>query len=110
MGLDPRNPTDPRPSEVESALQGDDGHGQFATTDDGFIRCLTCDRTTPPDAHRADDAGRLEGTSDPDDELMIVPLRCPYCGTNGTLTLGYGPGASGPDAQVLRNLGRSPEA
>ena len=36
---------------------------------------------------------RFEGASDPDDEAILLGLRCPECGALGTFTSGYGPSA-----------------
>jgi hypothetical protein len=40
--------------------------------------------------------------------VMVVRLRCPECGTGGSLVLSYGPDASAEDADVVRTLQRTP--
>lgn len=102
---DPQNPTDDAPSDIEAQL-GDEG--QFRATEDGEITCLTCGVTSSADVQRTDEASRLEGASDPDDQLLILPVRCPACGASGSLSLGYGPQSAVEDAEVVRKLAPSP--
>lgn len=99
---DPENPADDMPTQVEAELVPEDG--QFQALEGGDIRCLSCHHTFPAITQRTDEAARLEGASDPDDMVMVVPLVCPYCSAEGTLTLGYGPVADGADSDVLRLL------
>jgi hypothetical protein len=101
---DPHNPTDPAPSTIEANLWPAAQEGQFQATAGGRIRCLTCGTESPASDQRADQVARLEGTSDPDDMLLILPVRCPACDTCGSLSLGYGPQSAIEDAEVLRNL------
>ena len=54
----------------------------------------------------ANDVTRLEGASDPSDQVMIVPLRCTSCATPGTLVLKFGPEASIDETEVLLELHR----
>jgi hypothetical protein len=73
-------------------LEADGYTGQFTVTGDG-IRCSVCS-----EAHVADTAGvervyRFEGPSDPDEEAVVYALRCPVCGSRGTLVSAFGPGA-----------------
>jgi hypothetical protein len=83
------------------------GHdGQFAARDGALLLCLTCHEEFPAAGQRADDVRRLEGASDPADMVMVVPVRCPHCGTAGTLTAHYGPEASAEEADVLVALDR----
>ena len=51
---------------------------------------------------------RLEGASDPADQLIVVPLACPVCGARGTFVAHYGPEASLEEADVLAVLSRAP--
>lgn len=47
---------------------------------------------------------RVEGASDPDDMAAVVAVVCPRCSAKDALVLGYGPAASGADADVLLAL------
>jgi hypothetical protein len=109
-------PTDPPPvaAPPDSYLQGEavtliDLLDRFAAAGftgqfdarEGGVRCLTCRVTT---AVRVDALRRLEGASDPSDMLVVVALRCPHCGTRGTLVLSYGPDATPEDEAVLLAL------
>ncbi len=60
-------------------------------------------------------AERVEGTSDPSAESIILALTCPRCGAKGTVAIPYGPGATPGEAQMLEALrdercGRAHEA
>ncbi len=83
------------------------GHdGQFVAREGALLLCLTCHEELPAAGQNADDMRRLEGASDPADMVMVVPVRCPHCGTAGTLTAHYGPEASAEEAEVLLALDR----
>ena len=102
------NPTDTPLSAVLARL-GEQGYtGHFATRDQGAVECLTCRTTAPAGSHHADEVTRLEGVSDPDDMVVVAPLRCASCGAQGTLVLNYGPEASAEESDVLLALDREP--
>lgn len=85
-------------SEVLARLVGE-GYVADFRLDDG-VRC-------PNDCGgRAtiDSTWRFEGASDPDDESIVLALRCPVCGTRGVLTTAYGSILSGPEALALAAL------
>jgi hypothetical protein len=102
------NPTDTPLSVVTTDLAEQGYGGQFAVRENGRVECLTCHETAEANRHHADEVTRLEGVSDPDDMVMVAPLRCFSCGTKGTLVLGYGPEASAEDSDVILALDRTP--
>jgi hypothetical protein len=51
-----------------------------------------------------DSTWRFEGASDPDDESIVLALRCPVCGTRGVVATAYGAMLSGPEAAALAAL------
>lgn len=67
------------------------------------ILCEACGEAHPAHQWTIQQFRRLEGPSDPSEEVIIVVLRGPPtpCGCCGTLVLGFGPGASPEDADVL---------
>ena len=81
--------------------------GQLGAQPGGAIRCFTCRQEFSPADAEVDALRRLEGASDPDDMLAVLPVRCPRCATKGTLVLAYGPEAAIEDSEVLAAL---PEA
>lgn len=82
-----------------------DGYtGQFGAWEGGRVRCFACDTEFPPAEAPVESLRRLEGASDPDDMLAVLPLSCPSCSTRGTLVLAYGPEASLEDSEVLAAL------
>jgi hypothetical protein len=108
-----RDTHEPAPLPVDTPLREvtdaatDAGHdGQFQALDGAVIRCLTCDHRFPASAESADDMTRLEGASDPADLAIVIPLRCPGCGTHGVLVANYGPEASEAEADVLTAMPR----
>lgn len=80
------------------------GYGGQLVERGGAVHCLTCGTTTEPAAFPIDRVERLEGASDPDDMLMVLGGRCPYCATLGTLTLNFGPTAEAGEDRLLERL------
>jgi hypothetical protein len=79
------------------------GPSLFAT-DDGCVRCTVCNETFDPEQMQVEAIRRLEGASDPDEEVAIVAATCLKCGKPGTMVVGYGPTASAGEADVLKHL------
>lgn len=78
--------------------------GQFGARPAGQLRCFTCGRDLDPAGVRLHALHRLEGASDPGDEMAVAALECPACGAKGTVALSYGPTSSQEDAVVLKAL------
>ncbi|CAN5640680.1 hypothetical protein BH10ACT2_BH10ACT2_22170 [soil metagenome] len=72
----------------------------FSSLDGARIRCESCGAETDAAKFVIESLRRLEGASDPDDMLAVVATKCPACGAEGTLILGYGPMASGEDTDI----------
>jgi hypothetical protein len=87
-----------------NAAEGRGYRSQFIARDDGLVDCVQCSSASAPERFEIVHARRLEGASDPADMLMIVWTACPTCDVRGTLVLGYGPNAAGPDAALLAKL------
>ncbi|RMH79832.1 MAG: HNH endonuclease [Actinomyces sp.] len=73
------------------------------------VRCGACGTVVEPRRLVVHDHVRLEGASDPADLQLVVFARCPECGAQGALVLGYGPNASEADSRVELEL-RLPRA
>lgn len=109
MSTNPQS--DPSPlllSEVSDNLDEEGFVGQFRSQPGGMIECLTCHQATPAEEFHADEVTRLEGASDPDDMVIVVPITCPHCQAPGTLIASFGPASSMEDADVLKRLQRHP--
>lgn len=106
--LEPESSGDTSIVSVVTRLESEGFTGQFSVRDEGRLECLTCHTVQPASRHRADDVVRLEGSSDPADMMVVVPLRCCECGTRGTVLLRYGPEASAEEAEVLLAMEREP--
>jgi ribosomal protein S27AE len=68
------------------------------------IRCGKCGSVISPGDAAVLRLFRLEGESDPSEEVFVAGLRCPRCGALGTLVATYGPVADGADADVIAAL------
>ncbi len=66
----------------------------------GMILCGSCQSTLTPSHIAVYSIRRLEGTSDPSDNLGVVAIICPVCGAQATMVLKYGPEAS-PDEVTI---------
>ncbi len=82
----------------------------FRVTNDGHLRCDACDHTFPPGQAVIESTARFEGASNPDDQAMVLGLRCDGCGVRGVLVTAYGPTASAEEAAVLTTLSSPPPA
>lgn len=78
--------------DVITALEHEGFTGQF-TIDGQGIHCPNCHYVLGPDRGLVERVHRFEGASDPDDEAIVLGIRCPKCGALGTFTSGYGPSA-----------------
>jgi len=70
----------------------------------GGLRCSACGDLHDPGEALVDRIERFEGASDPDDESILVALRCLHCGARGTLVAAFGPTAAPEEADVLVRL------
>jgi hypothetical protein len=92
------------PTTVLEAVQLLEREGYTATVtvgDDGTIRCGSCRESCPLENAPVDRVYRFEGTSDPDDEAIVLGLRCPGCDAKATLAMPFGPTA---DPKLLQGL------
>jgi len=72
----------------------------------GTIVCPSCGMASRADELAIGDERRLEGASDPDDMVLVVAAACPVCAARGVIVLGYGPHASGVDADLVLGFAR----
>ena len=76
----------------------------FSTSDfyalDGKVGCPDCDQVVDPATLVVDELVRLEGDSDPDEELIVYALSAGPCGRKGTFTIAFGPSVT-PDDQAI---------
>jgi hypothetical protein len=83
---------------------------QFVPLPDARIQCASCKAEHPAKGMQVLARARVEGVSDPDDESLVLGMRCPKCEALGTLVLAYGPRARRTEVQVLEALGHLPPA
>ncbi len=87
-------------SEAVKLLEGR-GYTDSMSLGEGVIRCPGCSVDQRVDEVVVDQVFRFEGPSNPDDEAIVMAVRCPACGTRGVIVSAYGPGA---DPEVLDSL------
>jgi hypothetical protein len=96
---------------IREVLDAFERHGftvQMAARGDGEIECFSCHRRFDATDAEIYELRRLEGASDPDDELAIAAVRCYHCHALGTLVLTFGPSAPEEDQLVLERLAPAP--
>jgi hypothetical protein len=91
-------------AEVLARYEAEGFTGQFAARPGGVVHCFACGRDHDPSSVELVSLRRLEGASDPDDMLALAALRCPDCGSHGTVVLGYGPDSAPEDGELLMRL------
>lgn len=91
-------------TEVLDAYAAGGFTGSFTAEPEAMVRCETCGVVSPAGKVSMSSLRRLEGASDPSEMMAVVALTCPACGARGTLSLTYGPMASGEDADLLAGL------
>jgi hypothetical protein len=69
-----------------------------------LVRCGSCGVTMAADTIEVVRVLRLEGESDPAEEVMVAGVRCVACGCRGVLVASYGPMADPADADVVTAL------
>jgi hypothetical protein len=92
---------------LDQALQALEGQGflaVFKPVSGGRVLCTGCALESPAREMRVLAQHRIEGVSDPADEMLVVGLRCPGCDALGTMALAYGPRTLREEADVLRTL------
>lgn len=94
--------------QLADVLHGLEGRGFLANDQvrpGGQVRCGACGHDFAAPAMAVLAHSRLEGVSDPSDEILVAGVRCPGCNALGTLVLAYGPRARREEAEVLGRLG-----
>ena len=98
-----------QPTPMETALEAaarlrSQGYAiDFSATNEGRLRCGACGVTHDPSTVVIEHVFRYEGASDPDDQTILLALRC-GCGGGGLYLAAYGPEATAADVTVLRQL------
>jgi hypothetical protein len=87
--------------EAVQLLEGEGYTAQVRVNDDGTITCGACKETCALEHALVDRVFRFEGVSDPDDEAIVLGLRCPGCDVKSTLATPFGPNA---DPRLLKGL------
>lgn len=89
---------------VLDSLAEDGWTVNLSATDEGDVRCPSCDTASPAEDVALDRLRRLEGASDPDDMMAVLAITCPSCGARGVVVANYGPNASEGDVLLMQAL------
>ena len=68
------------------------------------LHCPACGEGHPAEAAQVEKVYRYEGASDPDDQAIVLGLRCPGCGAKGVLVSGYGPSTDPNEIAFILSL------
>lgn len=87
--------------EAVQLLEREGYNGNTTVHADGTLTCGACRTTHSVDGALVDQVFRFEGMSDPDDEAIVLGMRCPECGLRGVIVSAFGPNA---EPAVLEHL------
>ena len=68
------------------------------------LHCEACGKGHAAEAALVEKVYRFEGASDPDDQAIVLGLRCPACGIKGVLVTGYGPSTDPDEIALILSL------
>ena len=81
------------------------GYAHSLRAHDGALRDLETGDLLEPEKLTIEEIVRFEGTTDPDEEVVLFALKGPDGRPVGTYTSMYGPGTPPEDAEVMHRLG-----
>jgi hypothetical protein len=68
----------------------------------GMILCGSCQSRMSPDHIDVHSIRRLEGASDPSDNMAVLAIICPVCRAHSTMVLKFGPEATPDEVTIWR--------
>lgn len=80
------------------------GYSDTFRGESGGVRALKSGHIHPPEDLVVESIDRFEGTSDPQDEAIVLAVRCPVDGCRGTYTLPYGKNMSALDSELVARI------
>jgi hypothetical protein len=86
-----RSPSPETLADVIAAKRALGYEASFTVLAGAQVLCLSCKGMSNASDCTLLDAARLEGASDPADEILVACFACPRCDVRGTAVLGYGP-------------------
>jgi len=78
--------------------------GSFSAHAPGHLECGACGKWHEPGDLQFEAMRRIEGVTDPDDELAVAALECGTCHMLGIVVLPYGTRAGPVAGRILREL------
>lgn len=68
------------------------------------LHCAACGEEHTAIGAHVEKIYRFEGASDPDDQAIVLGLRCPACSVRGVLVSGYGPSTDPEEIDLILSL------
>lgn len=104
--MEPQPPSEMTLLEALARLEAAGFTGEFrVVVEPGpMVACGKCGARINPAALEIEQVFRLEGESDPSEEVVVAGLHCSGCGMDGVLVATYGPMADPADADVVLAL------
>ena len=80
------------------------GYSDTFRGEEGGVRALRAGHVHSPEDLVVESIDRFEGISDPEDEAMVLAIRCPVDGCRGTYTVPYGKNMSPVDGDLIARI------
>lgn len=68
------------------------------------VQCKHCEGTHSSEGAIVERVFRFEGASNPDDQAIVLGLRCRHCDAQGVLVTGYGPSTDPDQVSLILSL------
>lgn len=90
------------PETVSGALSrlAEEGYTEDFSAGAHGVQCKHCEATHSSEGALVERVYRFEGASNPEDQAIVLGLRCRECSAKGVLVSGYGP-STDPDQVAL---------
>ncbi len=100
--------SEPAPESVAAAVTFLEQHGYTSDLrlDGAGVHCNACGITHEPSRVAVTHTYRFEGTTDPDDEAIVLGVVCGQCGARGVIVSPYGREADPAVFETLARLSR----
>ena len=80
------------------------GYSDTFRGESGGLRATGAGHIHKPEDLVVESIDRFEGVSDPEDEAIVLALRCPGDGCRGTYTVPYGMNMPSVDGELIRRI------
>lgn len=81
-----------------------EGYDTTFKLDSHGIHCQACQHSHMPERLDITHTFRFEGATNPEDQAIVLGVRCPGCGAKGVIVSAYGPDADPELFELLNRL------